>query len=590
MQLSCSRQTLDQTSAESLSGSMKRLESLRKAPSQKMSTLITGPTKSNENSPFVDMTKSWGLEGKKAISLYAVDFTGDKYTDLITIPDHYGMPEFFKFSVKENKFKLIKSPLPSDVRASFLVFFDRNNDGLQDMIVATLNQKTELTLRPLRMFMAEKTKGGVVFRERLQVFPEDPTPTASVGLLDFDLDGDLDLFQGNWFKTTKENRKTPSADRLLINEKGLYKNVGNLLEGEYKKNREGREVNAKPTFGVSICDMDQDGYPDIITSSSSGQSNNFWLNMEDTSNKFRTFKNFSKEFGLSSDLQGAWSSTGGGNTFFALCGDYNNDGIMDLVQGEMWHPYQGDERDRSAILTGSSVKYPLSYIRTEFFGAADETASRSHSHKRGVWVDIDNDGHVDVLVDDTGFPPDSRLMLLRQFKDHAFEGQGQSLGIDVLNPSGTITIDVDRDGRKDIITGQTSIRNNRIERKIFAFHNKIPRNGNRSLTFYLTGTSSNRDALGATVLLKGKNHKQRKWVSYTFGSLPSQSESGVHFGLGRVKPLEVQIRWPFKKSKIKVVKYDLSSLRFKNHLDLTLCENGKLIVGRWGVCERKEGL
>jgi hypothetical protein len=586
--LSCSSNELDEPSKEKLVESLKGLESF-KSPPKRTARLIPGPTASKQNSNFLDFTEKWGLAGIKAISLYAVDFNGDGYTDLVSIPSYYGIAHFYQYDPIKKKFKGVDSPLPKDVRASFLIFFDRNNDGLEDVIAGTLNQKTQLSLRPLRLFMATKTKNGVSYRERTKVFPKDNLPTASLGLIDFDLDGDLDLFQANWYKTVGNEQTRPLPDRLLLNDKGLYKNVGNLLGGEYRQNKNRQYVNARPTFGASICDMNQDGYADILTSSSSGFGNKLWINLYNEKTKFREFVDYAPEFKTASDNQGAWSKTGGGNSFFSLCGDYNNDGIMDLVLGEQWHPYDSENRDRSSFLTGSSHTRSLKFIRTEFFKVGDEEARRSHSHRRGVWIDYNNDGLTDLLVDDSGHPPDSRLMLLEQHQDHSFSGVGKASGIDILNPSGTIVLDVDRDGRLDVISGQTTLRNDRIENRLYAFKNVSDVKGNNSVRFFLKGQKSNIHGIGSTVLLRAGSHKQRKWVSYSYGHMPSQNERGLHFGLGKRTPDHVEVLWPGNKGKALVKKYSLKSLKLKGHQDLTLCENGRMIKGRKGVCRKKRG-
>ena len=68
--------------------------------------------------------------------------------------------------------------------------------------------------------------------------------------------------------------------------------------------------------------------------------------------------------------------------------------------------------------------------------------------------------------------------------------------------------------------------------------------GNRSVRFRLTGTKSNRDAIGATVRIFHGGTFQTRMVK-TGSSYLSQSELPVTFGVGRRDRLErVVIAWP----------------------------------------------
>jgi hypothetical protein len=68
--------------------------------------------------------------------------------------------------------------------------------------------------------------------------------------------------------------------------------------------------------------------------------------------------------------------------------------------------------------------------------------------------------------------------------------------------------------------------------------------GNRSIRFRLTGTKSNRDAIGAVVRIFYYGQSQSRMVKGGSSYL-SQSELPVTFGLGRRdKVARVQIEWP----------------------------------------------
>ena len=60
----------------------------------------------------------------------------------------------------------------------------------------------------------------------------------------------------------------------------------------------------------------------------------------------------------------------------------------------------------------------------------------------------------------------------------------------------------------------------------------------------LTGTKSNRDAIGARVILRARGHQQVQEVR-SGGGYVSQSDFRLHFGLGSATKVDsLEIRWP----------------------------------------------
>ena len=97
--------------------------------------------------------------------------------------------------------------------------------------------------------------------------------------------------------------------------------------------------------------------------------------------------------------------------------------------------------------------------------------------------------------------------------------------------------DLDNDGRIDavvaVLNGQAKI-----------FHNTT-RNGNHWILLKLTGTKSNRMAIGAKIRLTAADgSEQYNHVTTSMGYAGS-SDSRVHFGLGaNAVAKEIQIAWP----------------------------------------------
>ena len=541
--------------------------------------VVFGPT--SPSPLFRDETKKYGLEGVKGERFYAVDLNNDSYTDLIILPSNYSTPSFYLFDKKKRIFSPIANdPFKKAVKASFLVFHDIDKDGILDVAIGLLNQKTEFTPHPLRIFKGRVQSGNLSYTE--VPFAKKIFPTTTLIPLDHNLDGHIDFFQGNTFQRTSKGGQILPDILWSGDGKGTFSNESYLLEKEHAYDRKlAHYRNAKPTIGASLCDVDRNGRPDVLTASISGHENKMWLNLYDAKNEGYAFFDYGTSSGYAEDENGAFARLSGGNTFYSLCTDYNNNGLIDIAVGELTYGYDPPSQDRSSILSGSNPRFPPKFIRT-YYSDDKGIKNWSQGDRRGVFADINFDGFTDLLIDNSGFPPKSRLVYFRQSKNHDFIDESQKYGIDILNPAGTVLIDVDRDGRLDILTGQNSLRNEHIPGHLFLMINNIPREGRRSVRFFLHGKKSNADGIGARLQLKTHRRHMQQFVQYSFGEAPSQNERGIYFGLGKDRLESIKVHWPYlnKNGKQVLTKtYNLSKLRFSRHLDLTLCESGRLLKG-----------
>ena len=525
-----------------------------------------------------------------------MDFDGDGDGDLVLLPQHYSMPRFFYFDRPQQRFvELDYSPLPERIKASYLLFVDLDQDGILDLLAGTLSQKSELIQHPLRLFKAKKSKGRISYLEVKGAFESGAAKgAATLMALDFDLDGRLDLFQGNWLNY-QDGQQLPVKDILLqgVKDGFHFRNVSALLRDEYQSvsdSQQSRWGQARPTFGASLCDVDFNGYPDIVTASSSGFANRLWINQSGPQGG-RLFKDFGREAGMASDLDGSNLPLGGGNSQFALCADYNSDGLIDMIIGEITHSYDPLGRDRSAILTGSQLTTPPQFLRTEYKFDTEEEQRWNRGDRRAIWFDFNSDGLLDLLVENSGFPPHSRLLLFQQRPDHSFFGYAQDAGVDILNPSGAVVMDVNQDGLLDIIVGQSSIRDARIQPRLYLFENHATSVADlRSLHIKLVGESSNLAGVGASIWLKSNQRIQYRIAHSTHGPLASQSTSTVHFGLAAKERVEyLEVRWPYrskKKGRREIggaKRYSLAKLIHTTKAavwDLTIKESGGVIANK----------
>jgi hypothetical protein len=558
--------------------------------SKKIQVVNYGPTLKEEG-VFLDKTAEYGLADLFAVTFNAVDLNFDGKTDLVLLPTYYSRPKFFIFDPATKKYlPWAHDPLPADFKASFLLFYDINKDKTIDILAGVLNQRSEVSQIPVKLYLGKIKNGLISFEEDPNFIKLESAPTSSITLLDFDLDGWIDIFIGNWFEN-RSGKYYPVSDVLLRNNKGTFQDASSLLKDESKKaDDQIYPPNAKPTYGSSSCDIDQNGYPDILTASSSGHKNKLWMNLNEPITGERYFTDLGPTTNYGSDPDGSLIPTGGGRSFFSACTDYNDDGIMDVFLGALSHAYDNDSVDKSSILTGSKSTFPPYFLRTEYLSDAT-SESWNQGDRRGVWTDYNLDGRQDLIVDNSGFPPYSRLVMFEQDESHAFMNVAGQLGIDVVNPTGTITMDINHDGRPDIITSQNNIRRSDISPRLYVFenHSKLP--GRKSLKVHLRGTKSNTEALGAMVMLYTKKNKkkivQRRWNEYSQGGLTSQNEEGIHFGIDAgVEAVGVKVRWPFKsklgfkQGQVLEKLYSLQGLMTKDFVEVTVCEDGKILAGK----------
>lgn len=553
-----------------------------------------GPTQPTKTNGFVDRTQDYGLEGVEGVWFGSLDLNQDQFSDLVVLPGYFHQPQFFLFDPVAHKFVRTESSFSESTSASYLTFADFNGDGVLDVIVGVLNQRGEFTKLPLTLWNGSwDAKGRLHFTRDLGFIKTPAEATSAVIPIDVNLDGKLDLFVGNWYVDFK-GAQIPSADRLLVQTADGWEDRSDWLSGE--RNKTANDLfppGARPTYGASTCDMNQDGWPDILTASSGGYSNKLWLNLPPRPGPVvegRRFEDVARESSMAADANGVLVPTGGGRTFTAVCADYNDDGIMDIFLGELTHSWDNQAVDRSSILTGARPTLPLSFLRTEYM-SDNQAENWNQGDKRALWADLNLDGLVDLVVDNSGFPPHSRLVSFMQDETRAFTNVAQQWGLDVVNPTGTILVDLNQDGKLDMITGQTNIREASIKNRIYVLENHLTTSG-RGRTFFLSGKKGNTHGLGAMIMLytlvNGKQVVQRRWNEWVQGGLASQNPEGIHFGLDSdAKLLGVKVRWPVTKGntlrsgQVLERMYRLEDRPKLGTQSWTLCEDGRNFEGRF---------
>ncbi len=319
--------------------------------------------------------------------------------------------------------------------------------------------------------------------------------------VDYDNDSDLDIFVPSFFK----NGGGPNL---------LYRNEGRFefteVAAESGLARGGIENRTS-----AWSDFDGDGLLDVFIAKSSG----LYRNRGDG-----TFEDVTLFAGITTSpfaQDGAW-------------GDFDNDGDPDL------YVTMGD-RQFSNEVTFLGILYRNNGDGTFTDVTMDSGAVNTTSALGATWGDYDNDGDLDLYIVNTVLMPTAPNRLFRNNGDSTFTDVAVAAGV-VAKKGGrgsdATFVDYDNDGFLDLFVCNGA---GATYGPYLLFQNK--RNENGWLKVQLTGTVSNRDGVGARLILKAGGLTQyRQYVGQHY---MAQDRIPVHFGVGQAATINsLVIRWP----------------------------------------------
>ncbi len=465
---------------------------------------------------LVDVTIEAGLVDnsgdpiKSAIASVA-DWNNDGYDDIAVAGGH-----FFQNN-QDGTFKNISNLI--NVQNSGTIWADIDNDGNLDFFALRGWGNDKIYYGNGDGTFAEDTDPRIVL----------DAPTVSPMFLDYDGDGLLDLF------IAYGRREVPGAETFYPDQ--LFRNLGNRkFENVTVKSgiAAGEPSPYYDCWGASLTDYNNDGLPDIFVATYRLAPDLLYKN-----NGNGTFT----EVGAITDARGA--PTGNPNYFGhgmgSDWGDYDNDGDLDLIVGNLSHP---DER---ALVSNRSLIWENKAHEGNVF--VDKTQSMRlmnfEMNAGAAWIDFDNDGFLDVVHCQyayyqlgEGKPKYSRFYRNRGENFlYSLEDKTWQWGAYVHGTWSPVRIDYNRDGKMDVLVASS---NDYVK----LFKNQIEPSGN-FINIRVKGKSGkevNYTGYRSKVIITSQNKELIRYIPGTvLNARASQSTNDLHFGLGDIDYIDAVV-------------------------------------------------
>ena len=469
---------------------------------------------------------------------------------------------------------------------------DINQDGWQDIYVS-MGGPGNMNRFPNRLFVHQglDPSGQPVFEEMAEEYRlADRGHSIQALFFDYDRDGDLDMYQltGGGFERSPNNPSPIVADGTSVNTDRLYRNDYGEQEGHpvfTDVSKEAGILHEGYGLGVSLLDINEDGWPDVYVTNDYLTNDHLYLNNGNGtfSEKVAAYFKHTSHFAMGNDV-----------------GDINNDGFMEVMAVDMLP----EDHARRKLMFGATQYnkfyyavnhgYTYQYMRNTLQlnngnGSFSEIGQLAGVYQTDwswsvLFADLDNDAYQDIFITN-GFGKDitdldfvkfrssmtgdvknetrRRKILLDslaarpgiRLSNYAYRNNGNLRFSKVTAPwgfdvpaysNGAAYADFDNDGDLDLAVsnideGAHLYRNNQRERNS---------TGSNYLRIRLKGSVNNQSGIGSTVTLRYDGKLQRRVMSVVRGFQSSVDEN-IHFGLDTVETIDtIQVQWPDGKAGI----------------------------------------
>ncbi|MDW3649011.1 MAG: VCBS repeat-containing protein [Bacteroidia bacterium] len=570
----------------------------------------------------VSSCESGKEEGKSLFTLMPADSTGVDFSNDVEYTPEFNMYTYRNFyngggvgmgdinndgladlffcgNLKDNKLYLNKGNFEfediseqagvaaKNVWSTGVAFADVNGDGWLDIYV-NKSGRPGGDKRHNELFI---NNGDLTFTEQAHEYGiADEGLSSHSAFFDYDKDGDLDMYLlNNSFRPVggydirpglREKRDSLGGNKLYRND-SEFDEEGKMIQGKFTDVSEEAGIYGSDIgfgLGVTIGDVDRDGWQDIFVSNDFFERDYLYINQKDGSFK--------------EDLVNQIRETSMGS-MGADMADINNDGYPEIFVTEMLP--EKDARYKTKMTFEDWDKYQLN-VKNGYHhqftrnvlqlnngdGSFSEIGRLAGVHATdwswsALMADFDNDGKKDIYVSNGIYKDlldqdyinfhsndpkiiqaiknkekDAILKLIdiipsERIPNYAFKNEGdlkfenvtENWGLSVPSHSnGSIYGDLDNDGDLDIVVNNSNM-------PAFLFRNESQsKAGTHFLELALEGEGPNRFALGAQVSLKVGDETLYQELAPMRG-FQSCIDQKLHFGLGDSTRVEkIEVLWP----------------------------------------------
>ena len=408
---------------------------------------------------------------------------------------------------------------------------DIDNDGWVDLYLTGFGRNQMFRNRGNGTFADVSTETGT---------GSPSTWGVSAAFVDFDRDGWLDLFVGNYLIYSLATHRRCLKESGLEDYCGpgrypaqpdrLYRNRGDGTFADVSA-AAGIADEFGPALGVAIADFNGDGWIDLFVANDQ-QENQLWMNQGGG-----TFENLALSSGVALNGAGFAKADMGVDA-----GDFDNDGDDDLFVTDLT-----SEGSTLYVNDGAGL------FEDRSAGLGIQSPSLPYTGWGAAWIDFDNDGWLDIFAvnglvrqdldartADNPFPYQQRNQLFRNLVGGRFEDVTDQAGAvfeleDVSR--GAAFGDVDNDGDTDVLIANT-------EGPVRLLLNEVG-NNHHWLGLRLVGADVGRDMLGTRVAIIPTEGVTLWRRARADGSYASANDPRVLVGLGTsADAAGVRVTWP----------------------------------------------